>query len=66
MKKHYDFANAEVGKYYRPLESLELPVYLDKAVKESLFKLSLESGKDLTVLVNDLLKKYLELISSVR
>ncbi len=66
MKSHYDFSNAEVGKYYRPLESLELPVYLDKTVKEGLFRLSLQSGKDVSVLANELLKKDLELISSIR
>lgn len=66
MKKHYDFSNAVVGKYYRPLEELELPVYLDKAVKTGLVQLSQQSGKDISLLVNELLKKDLELISSVR
>jgi hypothetical protein len=62
MKQHYAFSKAEVGKYYRPLASLELPVYLDRSLKEDLFKLSQQSGKDINVLVNDLLKKDLELI----
>lgn len=65
MKKHYDFSKAEVGKYYRPLASLELPVYLDQSLKEDLFKLSQQSGKDINLLVNDLLKKDLELIHTV-
>ncbi len=66
MKKHYDFSNAVVGKYYRPLEELELPVYLEKSVKAGLFQLSQQSGKDISIIVNDLLKKDLELISSIR
>jgi len=65
MKKHYDFSNAVVGKYYRPLESLEIPVYLDNDVKTGLVQLSQQSGKDISILVNELLKKDLELISSV-
>ena len=66
MKKHYDFSNAVVGKYYRPLEELELPVYLEKSVKAGLFQFSQQSGKDISIIVNDLLKKDLELISSIR
>ena len=34
MKKEYDFSKAEQGKFYRPIEKLEIPVYLDKEVKE--------------------------------
>ena len=30
MKKEYDFTNAEQGKFYRPLEELDIPICLDK------------------------------------
>ncbi len=30
MKDEYDFSNAEQGKFYRPLDDLEIPIYLDK------------------------------------
>jgi hypothetical protein len=33
MKRHYDFSKAEKGKFYRPIEELEIPVYLEKKVK---------------------------------
>lgn len=33
MKKEYDFSSAEQGKFYRPIEKLEIPVYLDKEIK---------------------------------
>ena len=29
MKKEYDFTNAEQGKFYRPIEELDIPIYLD-------------------------------------
>ena len=34
MKKEYDFSKAIQGKFYRPVEKLEIPVYLEKEVKE--------------------------------
>lgn len=34
MKDEYDFSNAEQGKFYRPLEDLDIPVYLDKDNKD--------------------------------
>ncbi|MDD5598922.1 MAG: hypothetical protein PHV82_13320 [Victivallaceae bacterium] len=33
MKREYDFSNAEQGKFYGPLEELDIPIYLDKEVK---------------------------------
>ena len=34
MKEEYDFSKAEQGKFYRPIDELEIPVYLDKDVNE--------------------------------
>ena len=34
MKEEYDFTNAEQGRFYRPLEELDIPIYLDKEVKK--------------------------------
>jgi hypothetical protein len=28
MKKEYDFTDADQGKFYRPLEELEIPIYI--------------------------------------
>ncbi len=33
MKKEYDFTDAEQGKFYRPIEELDIPIYLDDEVK---------------------------------
>ncbi len=38
MKEEYDFTNAEQGKFYRPIEELEIPIYLDKEIKEYFYK----------------------------
>ena len=40
MKDEYDFSDAEQGKFYRPLEELVIPIYLDKEVKDFLFRKS--------------------------
>jgi len=34
MQEEYDFSNAEKGKFYRPLNELEIPICLDSDVKE--------------------------------
>jgi len=36
MKEEYDFTNAEQGRFYRPIEELDIPVYLDKDIREVL------------------------------
>ncbi len=30
MKEEYDFSKAEKGKFYVPLEEIQMPIYLDK------------------------------------
>jgi len=63
MKKEYDFTDAEQGKFYRPIEELDIPIYLDKDVQDFLIK---HIGKDkdsssLSELVNSLVKKDIEI-----
>ena len=59
MKKEYDFTNAEQGKFYRPLEELDIPIYLDQDVKEFLFAHIQEkdSSWSLTEMINSLIKQ---------
>jgi len=38
MKKEYDFTDAEQGKFYRPIEELDIPIYLEKDVQAFLMK----------------------------
>jgi hypothetical protein len=63
MREEYDFTNAEQGKFYRPIEELDIPIYLDKDIKDFLMK---SVGKDkgslsLSELVNSLVKKDIEI-----
>lgn len=63
MKEEYDFSNAEQGKFYRPIEELEIPIYLDKEVKEFLMAaLKKKKGEEsLSELINSLLKQNIEM-----
>jgi len=60
MKDEYDFTNAEQGKFYVPVEEIEMPIYLDKDISEFLRK---KQGNlsNLQALVNDLLRKDIEI-----
>jgi hypothetical protein len=66
MRDEYDFSNAERGKFYREGAELHLPVYLDTQVQTTLAALAQAKGMELSVLVNDLLKKDIELIQLTR
>ncbi len=59
MREEYDFTNAEQGKFYRPIEELDIPIYLDKDVKDFLMKYvgKNEDSSSLSELVNSLVKK---------
>ncbi len=61
MKKEYDFSNAEQGKFYIPAEDIQTPVYLDKDILQFLNKQRAKSDENLETLVNDLLRKDIEI-----
>ena len=64
MKEEYDFSKGVRGKFYRPGAQLKLPVYLNHEVQSYLAKRAAERGVELSVLVNDLLRKDIELIEA--
>ena len=66
MPAEIDFSNAVRGKFYREGTKLRLPVYLDDPVQARLAALASAKGVELSDLVNDLLRKDLELIEMVR
>nr|VFJ72927.1 MAG: hypothetical protein BECKFW1821C_GA0114237_104026 [Candidatus Kentron sp. FW] len=35
MKDEYDCSEAEQGRFYRPIEELDIPIYLDQEVNSS-------------------------------
>lgn len=61
MEKEYDFSQAEKGKFYRPLDNLEIPIYLDKKVKDYYIALSKDKEVDLNKIINAILKKEMEI-----
>jgi hypothetical protein len=64
MPDEIDFSKGVRGKFYRPDMTLALPVYLDNDVQSRLSNLAAAKGVDISELVNDLLKKDLELIET--
>lgn len=66
MKERYDFRKGGRGKFYRPDAVFKLPVYLDEEVEAYLAKKAEAKGVELSDLVNELLKKDIELIETGR
>ena len=65
MKKEYDFSKAEQGKFYRPLDELEIPVYLDKDVGKFFYQKAAERDIDLKKVVDTILRKEMDLLRAI-
>jgi len=65
MKKEYDFSKAVQGKFYRPIEKLEIPIYLDDEIKEFFSKKALSKNVDLDKVVNTILRKEMEVLKAI-
>ena len=61
-----DFSRGVRGKFYRPDATLNLPVYLDSDVQAYLAAVAAKKGVPLSELANDLLKKEIAIIESVK
>ncbi|KVW92793.1 hypothetical protein ABW22_15385 [Thiobacillus denitrificans] len=66
MPAEVDFSKGARGKFYHPGAKFNLPVYLDDQVQTRLTALASAKGVDLSTLVNDLLRKDIELIEMAR
>ena len=66
MKSEYDFSNAERGKFHRPEMELVPPIRLESGVLTWLTSHAQSKGTTLNALVNDLLKKDIELIETAK
>jgi hypothetical protein len=66
MKDHYDFSQGARGKFYSADAVFKLPVYLDESVQSYLTAKADAKGIDLSDLVNDLLKREIEIIEAVK
>jgi hypothetical protein len=67
MRDEYDFTNAQQGKFYRPIEELEIPIYLDKEILAFLLKNIQKRGKEysLNSIVNALIKQDIEISKKI-
>jgi hypothetical protein len=63
MKEEYDFTDAEQGKFYRPLEELDIPIYLEREVREFFFKniRGRVGSFSLNEIINSLIKQDIEI-----
>lgn len=64
MKKEYDFSKGERGKFYRPNIELNIPVYLESDVAKFVKKFARRKNIDTQVVVNEWLRKEIELVES--
>lgn len=66
MRDEYDFSNAERGKFYKPNMQLHAPIYLEQSVQDYFLKKAAEKGIELNRLINDILKKDIEIIEAAK
>ena len=65
MKREYDFSKAERGKFYRKGAELRLPIYLDAKLQSQLERIAQKKGKEINDVVNQLVKKEVELLEEL-
>ncbi|MBN1556430.1 MAG: hypothetical protein JXA11_16945 [Phycisphaerae bacterium] len=65
MKKEYDFSTGERGKFYQRGAQLNFPVYLDKDVRRFVEKIAGKKKRDVSTVVNDLLKSDMQLAKTI-
>ena len=66
MKREYDFSKGERGKFFRSNATLLTPVYLDRKVQKYLAERARSKGVDVEDLVNQMLRRDIDLVESVR
>lgn len=62
MKREYDFSKGVRGKFYRKGIELRLPIYLEAKLQEQVQRLAQKNGKDVGEMVNQLVRKEVEVI----
>ena len=65
MKRECDFSKGVRGKFFRKGAELHLPIYVDSATRRRLERIAKRNGKPVTELVNQLLKKDVELLEAL-
>ena len=65
MRREYDFSKAVRGKFYRRGAELRLPIYLDPKLQSKLERLARKKGKDVSEMVNQLLRKDVDFLEEL-
>ncbi len=65
MKREYDFSKAVRGKFYRRGAELRLPIYLDARLQSHLERIAQKKGKEIGDVVNQLVRKEVELLEEL-
>ena len=66
MPAEIDFSGGVRGKLHQRGANLNLPVYLDAEVQSRLSRLANDKGVDFSTLINNLLRKDIELIEMAK
>ena len=64
MKREYDFSKGVRGKFYRRGVRLRIPVYLDEKSAAFLREVADKKGADVGDIVNDWIRRDIEVIKS--
>lgn len=65
MKREYTFSRAVRGIFYRKGAQIHLPIYVETATRRRLEDIAKRKGKPVSDLVNQLLKKDVELLEAL-
>jgi len=65
MKREYDFSKAVRGKFYRKGAELRLLIYLYAKLQGKLERLARKKGRDVGEMVNQLLRKDVDLLEDL-
>ena len=65
MKREYDFSKAERRQFYRKGAELRLPIYLDEKLQKQLEQIAQKKGKEISDVVNRLVRKEVELLKDL-
>ncbi len=64
MKEEYDFSKGERGKFYNKDAEFAFQVHLDPDVARYMWDLAEKKGTDIDTIVNDWLRRSIDLIKS--
>jgi cytidylate kinase len=62
MKSEYDFSKGVRGKFYRKGAELRFPIYLEAKLQKQVQRLAQKNGKDVGEMVNQIVRKEVEVI----